>query len=97
MLEPNFHKLTPSQVAILKRGGAKKAEDEFDDVDEDDEVEVAETTTDGSSLPKRNRKYRPPAERMESRFVNLVDFMQQVPKKGDFDVKKIKKSLYFFS
>lgn len=30
-------------------------------------------------------------------FVNLVDILPPLPKKGHFDVKTIKKSLYFFS
>lgn len=33
----------------------------------------------------------------EGKFVNLVDLLLPVPAKGEFDVKKIKSSLYFFS
>jgi hypothetical protein len=34
---------------------------------------------------------------LEGKFVNLVDLLLPVPTKGEFDVKKIKSSLYFFS
>jgi DNA-directed RNA polymerase len=34
---------------------------------------------------------------LEGKFVNLVDLLLPVPIKGEFDVNKIKKSLYFFS
>jgi DNA-directed RNA polymerase, mitochondrial len=34
---------------------------------------------------------------MESRFVDVVDLLPELPKKGDFKVETIKKSLYFFS
>ena len=33
----------------------------------------------------------------EHRFIDLVDILPAVPKKGNFDVNTIKKSLYFFS
>ncbi|EJD05121.1 DNA/RNA polymerase [Fomitiporia mediterranea MF3/22] len=33
----------------------------------------------------------------ESRFINLVDILPTLPKKGEFDVQKIKDSKYFFS
>jgi len=34
---------------------------------------------------------------LEGKFVNLVDLLLPVPIKGEFDVNKIKSSLYFFS
>lgn len=34
---------------------------------------------------------------LEGKFVNLVDLLLPVPSKGEFDVNKIKSSLYFFS
>lgn len=43
----------------------------------------AETGTEDSSL--------------EGKFVDLVDLLLPVPIKGEFDVNKIKSSLYFFS
>ena len=35
--------------------------------------------------------------RLEGKFVNLVDVLPPIPKKGMFDVKAIKDSQYFFS
>ena len=34
---------------------------------------------------------------LEGKFVDLVDLLPSVPAKGEFDVNKIKSSLYFFS
>ena len=34
---------------------------------------------------------------LEGKFVDLVDLLPLVPSKGEFDVNKIKSSLYFFS
>ena len=34
---------------------------------------------------------------LEGKFVDLVDLLPPVPVKGEFDVTKIKSSLYFFS
>ncbi len=34
---------------------------------------------------------------LESKFVDVGELLPPVPKKGEFDVNKIKKSLYFFS
>jgi DNA-directed RNA polymerase len=34
---------------------------------------------------------------LEGKFVDLVDLLLPVPSKGEFDVNKIKSSLYFFS
>ncbi|KAI9430871.1 DNA/RNA polymerase [Lactarius indigo] len=36
-------------------------------------------------------------ESLEGKFVDLVDLLPPVPAKGEFDVNKIKSSLYFFS
>ncbi|KAI0270564.1 DNA/RNA polymerase [Gloeopeniophorella convolvens] len=38
-----------------------------------------------------------PEETLEGKFVDLVDLLPPVPTKGEFDVNKIKSSLYFFS
>jgi DNA-directed RNA polymerase len=34
---------------------------------------------------------------LEGKFVDLVDLLPPVPVKGEFDVNKIKSSVYFFS
>jgi DNA-directed RNA polymerase, mitochondrial len=38
-----------------------------------------------------------PDDSLEGKFVDLVDLLPSVPTKGEFDVNKIKSSLYFFS
>ncbi|KAI0299035.1 hypothetical protein B0F90DRAFT_1730231 [Multifurca ochricompacta] len=38
-----------------------------------------------------------PEDSLEGKFVDLVDLLPPVPTKGEFDVNKIKSSLYFFS
>lgn len=38
-----------------------------------------------------------PDNSLEGKFVDLVDLLPPVPTKGEFDVNKIKSSLYFFS
>ena len=34
---------------------------------------------------------------LANKFVNLIDILPDLPKKGEFDVNKIKSSAYFFS
>jgi DNA-directed RNA polymerase, mitochondrial len=38
-----------------------------------------------------------PEDSLEGKFVDIVDLIPSVPSKGEFDVNKIKSSLYFFS
>ncbi|KAI9511241.1 DNA/RNA polymerase [Russula earlei] len=49
---------------------------------------VAGASTEGDTMPDIS---------IEAKFVDLVDLLPPVPKKGEFDVNKIKSSLYFFS
>lgn len=46
---------------------------------------------------ERARSRSLPGDSLEGKFVNLVDFLPAVPTKGEFDVNKIKSSIYFFS
>jgi DNA-directed RNA polymerase len=47
---------------------------------------------------KRGKTTMPGADdSLEGKFVDLVDLLPPVPAKGEFDVNKIKSSLYFFS
>ena len=38
-----------------------------------------------------------PEDSLEGKFVDIADLIPSVPSKGEFDVNKIKSSLYFFS
>ena len=57
----------------------------------------------GNDKGKLNSAVPPEAEAgkedssLEGKFVDLVDLLLPVPSKGEFDVNKIKSSLYFFS
>ena len=46
---------------------------------------------------KKEKEELPSPEELHGKFVNLVDLLPKLPKKGEFDVSKIKQSLYFFS
>ena len=51
---------------------------------------------------KRGKKMTPEEEsealeQLMGKFVNVTDIVPPLPKKGDFKVESIKKSLYFFS
>lgn len=49
---------------------------------------ASSVTTQGQPAPEGS---------LEGKFVDLVDLLPPVPVKGEFDVNKIKSSLYFFS
>ena len=46
---------------------------------------------------RRSSSAQEKEDSLEGKFVNLVDLLLPVPTKGEFDVNKIKSSLYFFS
>ena len=46
---------------------------------------------------RRSSSAQEKEDSLEGKFVNLVDLLLPVPSKGEFDVNKIKSSLYFFS
>ncbi|EIN05775.1 DNA/RNA polymerase [Punctularia strigosozonata HHB-11173 SS5] len=57
-----------------------------------------DTTEDADKEPANDLGESNEAEAVsENRFINLVDLLPPLPKKGDFNVETIKKSLYFFS
>ncbi|OCH85018.1 DNA/RNA polymerase [Obba rivulosa] len=76
---------------------------EGEDVEAGSAEEVEDAPKKRRALP-RKPKAAPEDEQDPSedgfytgRFVDLLDVLPDVPQKGDFDVKTIKKSLYFFS
>ncbi|KAH8115023.1 DNA/RNA polymerase [Phellopilus nigrolimitatus] len=88
---------------------ALDAEDaEVDEVETADEPETPQKLGRPKKGEQRNPKPKSkPKERevvlrgegggVMSRFVNLVDLLPPLPKKGEFDVKRIRDSKYFFS
>ncbi|KAI0052454.1 DNA/RNA polymerase [Auriscalpium vulgare] len=49
------------------------------------------------SEARRRTKEEVEEEALQGKFVNLVDLLPPLPKKGEFDVNKIQSSVYFFS
>lgn len=39
----------------------------------------------------------PPAKGVDSKLIYLSDILPPLPSKGDFDLERIRQSLYFFS
>lgn len=81
-----------------------------DDVDATDDAELDSSNDaeqEGTKSKSRRHKARWPSrakgstqdvdQAIQSKFVNLIDVLPLLPKKGSFDVKTIKKSQYFFS
>ncbi|EJU00189.1 DNA/RNA polymerase [Dacryopinax primogenitus] len=80
-------RMTSSEEIDLDIGKSGASSDEADA-----EAEVEEN---GTSKKRKyaTRKLKP----LKTRFVNLIDIIPPVPSKGEFDIQKIKDSLYFFS
>ncbi|KAI0776637.1 DNA/RNA polymerase [Trametes elegans] len=104
-LEPGKLKVSEEDIKVLKENAAAEEEesealDEDEDFDEGEEEEEEEEEK-PKKKPKARRAKGSPAQdiehRLEGKFVNLVDVLPPVPKKGMFDVKAIKDSQYFFS
>ncbi|KAI0033505.1 hypothetical protein K488DRAFT_47601 [Vararia minispora EC-137] len=68
---------------VSRRTKAETAEEEVEDAEEGPKMSAAE-------LAEASRQ-------LEGRFVKLVDLLPRLPQKGEFDVRKIRDSLYFFS
>ncbi len=74
-------------------------------VDEEaEEEDMEEFSEDGAELSDRQKKLKKTKAKTEKealkligKFVDLVDLLPPVPKKGDFRVEAIKASQYFFS
>ncbi len=73
-------------------------------VDEEAEEDMEEFSEDGAELSDRQKKLKKTKAKTEKealkligKFVDLVDLLPPVPKKGDFRVEAIKASQYFFS
>jgi DNA-directed RNA polymerase len=99
LLKPGPHELV---AGTRKRSGSKS----------NDATATATTTTTTTTTPTHDQAGNgnlksvvvpPEAEAesedssLEGKFVDLVDLLLPVPIKGEFDVNKIKSSLYFFS
>ncbi|TFY82948.1 hypothetical protein EWM64_g1061 [Hericium alpestre] len=72
------------RVLLASDARRRKAKGKVLREDEDEDVEEDEAEEGARSS-------------LKDKFVNLTDVLPELPKKGEFDVNKIKKSLYFFS
>ncbi|CAL1697785.1 unnamed protein product [Somion occarium] len=81
----------------LKAGGLP-IEEEPEEVEEDQGEEEDEEEKPKKKKAKRGGKRVVSSElNLDDKFVNLTDLLPPVPKKGIFDVDRVKNSLYFFS
>lgn len=88
---------TPEEGSTSTVEEASSAKLESEATSEEKKTNTAGTTT---RTRKRKSKAKDAVEgeaKVQSKFVNLVDLLPPLPKKGDFDVQTIKKSQYFFS
>ena len=91
---------------------AKEAEEMEEAGEEDAELEdvvAAEQAEDAAKDKQMQKKTKdakfkaalyerlPPKRPLDTHFIELTSVLPPVPKRGDFDVSKIKQSLYFFS
>ncbi|KAF8269611.1 DNA/RNA polymerase [Lactarius quietus] len=75
-----------SADAVIRSASAEEDEEPTEMVDSRGQRRNKTATTPGQ-----------PEDSLEGKFVDLVDLFPPVPVKGEFDVNKIKSSLYFFS
>lgn len=89
----------------------EKAAEETDMVESAEDTTTADCDVDATSKSPRKRRVKGPklsqemdvevveddSDGISARFVNLVDLIPPLPKKGDFEVSVIKDSQYFFS
>ncbi|KAI5477684.1 mitochondrial RNA polymerase [Pseudohyphozyma bogoriensis] len=65
--------------------------------DADSEIEAEAEGEGESSVNMDELRLKTPRTAAKSRFVELADILPPVPPKGDFDLNRIRDSLYFFS
>ncbi|KLO16665.1 DNA/RNA polymerase [Schizopora paradoxa] len=92
--------VTDAETAHIESVEEELAESESEsDSEVEVELEGAESDAAPSTPAPKKRTRRPKNQKADTdeRFANLVDIFPKLPQKGDFDVKKIKNSQYFFS
>lgn len=88
--------LAQERKAATATGNSKYSEEHEEELEEEEEEEDWESPR---SKAARLRKASADLQSIEllGKFVNLVDLLPPLPKKGDFKVEAIKASQYFFS
>ncbi|KIK64988.1 hypothetical protein GYMLUDRAFT_160261 [Collybiopsis luxurians FD-317 M1] len=87
------HKTAQSEAAAASSHSQEEAEEEEEEEYEDEDWESPRAKA--ARLRKANEDLQ--SIELLGKFVNLVDLLPPVPKKGDFKVEAIKASQYFFS
>lgn len=84
--------------AELSSGLSEELDAEQEDLEENERAN--ENVVDYNKVvpkPVKGKKVEKEDVTLVSKFVNLVDILPPLPKKGDFDVQTIRNSQYFFS
>jgi DNA-directed RNA polymerase, mitochondrial len=79
---------------VAKQSGRHNAEAALEDDEEDDEGEDNEITQKARAKAEKDAET---TAALLGKFVDVVDLLPPLPKKGMFDVQDIKNSKYFFS
>ncbi|KAH7108553.1 DNA/RNA polymerase [Auriculariales sp. MPI-PUGE-AT-0066] len=100
-LPGNEHQVAVKLTGVTRDGTineeeAAAAEENMDEDDEDGEDAAEEDGLAPMSSKLKSHRMTTPEYRM-SKMVDLWALMSEVPTKGDFDVKRIRNSQYFFS
>ncbi|GJJ10389.1 hypothetical protein Clacol_004615 [Clathrus columnatus] len=98
VLPKNVEEDALNQLAAEKKISKRSSEEDESEADVEDEDKEDSDTAESESpyiLPPPRSAPAPVTGR--ERFVNLVDLIPPLPQKGDFEVRTVKDSLYFFS
>ena len=94
------------EKAVDTEEAENAVEAEEADLEDLEAAERAEDAAMGKQVQKKTKdaKFKaallerlPPKHPLDTHFIELTSLLPPVPKRGDFDVNKIKQSLYFFS
>lgn len=84
------------RAATTKKASPSASLDMDDEVDVDSALEEGEEE-DADAAAQQFWAKGGHSRKIDSKFVQLADILPPVPAKGDFDLQKIRESLYFFS
>ena len=84
-------------VEMIEASDETEAIEEMEASEKKPKKKMGRPSTIFAHLPERVRAVLNNATENSDKFVDLLDLLPPLPQKGSFDVKTIKKSLYFFS
>lgn len=87
-----------SVAALIVPDSHSVAKNLTEAMDEDEDESESEWLSPQAKAAKKRKAYQTKAElELMGKFVNVVDILPPLPKKGSFKVEAIKSSQYFFS